>query len=97
MHHAYFNIAQNKYEFDSTLTIEEGWRKKPRQTDVVVFWGKIDAHMLLFRLCSRQVDKRQAGSKMWGDICILHFFKYRSIDFPSNVLQHSGHSWAHVR
>ena len=54
-------------------TIEEGWRKKPRQTDVIVFWGKIAAHMLLFRLCSRQVDKRQAGSKIWGDICILHF------------------------
>ena len=22
---------------------------------------------------SRQVDKRWAGSKIWGDICILHF------------------------
>ena len=38
--------------------IEEVWRKKPRQTDVVVVWGKIAAHMLL---CSRQVDKRRAG------------------------------------
>ena len=54
--------------------IEEVWRKKPRQTDVVVSWGKIAAHMLLFRLCSRRVDKRRAGSKIWGDICILHFF-----------------------
>ena len=54
--------------------IEEVWRKKPRQTDVVVLWGKIAAHMLLFRLCSRRVDKRRAGSKIWGDICILHFF-----------------------
>ena len=54
--------------------IEEVWRKKPRQTDFVVLWGKIAAHMLLFRLCSRRVDKRQAGSKIWGDICILHFF-----------------------
>ena len=31
-------------------TIEEVWRKKPRQTDVVVLWGKFAAHMLLFRL-----------------------------------------------
>ena len=26
--------------------IEEVWRKKPRQTGVVVLWGKIAAHML---------------------------------------------------
>ena len=30
--------------------------------------------MLLFRLCSRRGDKRRAGSKIWGDICIFHFF-----------------------
>ena len=36
---------------------------------------KIAAHMLLIRLRSRQVDKRLAGSKIWGDICILHFLK----------------------
>ena len=41
-----------------STSIEEVWRKKPRQTDVVVVWGKIAAHMLL---CSRQVDKRRAG------------------------------------
>ena len=27
--------------------IDEVWRKKLRQTDVVVLWGKIAAHMLL--------------------------------------------------
>ena len=59
--------------------IEEGWRKKPRQTVGVVLWGKIAAHMasLSLRQCSRQVDKRRAGSKLGGgggggDICILH-------------------------
>ena len=31
-------------------SIEEVWRKKPRQTDIVVLWGKFAAHMLLFRL-----------------------------------------------
>ena len=68
-------------------TKEEGWKQKPRQTVVVAFWGKVAAHMLLFRLCSRQVDKRQAGSKMWGgDIFVYYIFNYRSIDFPWNVL-----------
>ena len=43
------------------VLIEEEWRKKPRPTDVIVLWGKIAAHMLLFRLCSRRVDKRRAG------------------------------------
>ena len=65
--------------------IEEVWRKKPRQTEVIVLWGKIAAHMLLFRLCSRRVDKRRAGSKIWG-IFVYYIFYYRSIDFPSNVL-----------
>ena len=41
--------------------IEEGSREKPRQTVVAAFWGKMAAHMLLLRLCSRQVDKRRAG------------------------------------
>ena len=55
-------------------TIEEVWRKKPRQTVVVVFWGKIAAH--------NHMLKRRAGSKIWGDICILHFFIiHRSIEF----------------
>ena len=63
--------------FDSY--VEEVWKQKPRQTVVVVLWGNIAAHMLLLRLCSRQVDKRQAESKMRGNICILHFFIDRLI------------------
>ena len=68
-------IAKQSFFYYSikVYTIEEVWRKKPRQTDVVVSWGKIAAHMLLFRLCSRRIDKSRAGSKIWGDICILHF------------------------
>ena len=69
-----------------TGPIEERWRKKPRQTDVVVFWGKITTHMLLFRLCSRRVDKRWAGSKMWGDICILHFFNIDQLILASTAI-----------
>ena len=56
-----------------TVSIEEVSRKKPRQTVVIVLRGKIAAHMASFRLCSRQVYKRRAGSNMRGDICILHF------------------------
>ena len=58
-----------------TLTpplIEEGFIKKPRQTVGVAFWGKMATHMLLLGLCSRQIVKKRAGSKLWGDICILH-------------------------
>ena len=66
--------SEEGYQVGLLHTIEEVWRQaKPRQTDVLVLWGKIAAHMLLFRLCSRRVDKRRAGSKIWGDICILHF------------------------
>ena len=61
------------------MVIEEVWRKKPRQTDVVAFWGKIAAHMLLFRLCSRRVDKRQAGSK-YGGIFVYYIFYYSIVD-----------------
>ena len=64
--------------------IEEVWRKKPRQTFVFVLWGKIATHMASLRLCSRQVDKRQAGSKMRG------IFVYYIFDYTSNVLWHSG-------
>ena len=62
-------------EMTCVTAIEEVWRKKPRQTVVIVLWGKIAAHMASFRLCtrSRQVYKRWAGSNMRGDICILHF------------------------
>ena len=58
--------------FESVCPIEEGFIQKPRQTVVLAFWGKMATHMLLLRLCSRQIVKRQAGSKLWGDICILH-------------------------
>ena len=60
----------------SIWTIKVVWRKKPRQTVVVVLWGKIATHMASLRLCCRQVDKRRAGSKMRGGICILHFLLY---------------------
>ena len=56
-------------------SIEEVWRKKPRQTFVFVLWGEIAAHMASLRLCSRQVDKRQAGSKMRG-IFVYYIFYY---------------------
>ena len=54
-------------------TIEEVWRKKPRQTVVVVFWRKFAAHISSLSLCSRQIDKRRAGSKMRG-IFVYYFF-----------------------
>ena len=31
-------------------SIEEVWRKKSRQTGIVVLWGKIAVHMLLFSI-----------------------------------------------
>ena len=55
--------------------IEEVWRKKPRQTVVVVFWGKFAAHISSLRLCSRQMDKRRAGSKLRG-IFVYYFLLY---------------------
>ena len=61
---SFLKICYTRDDSQKVEVIEEGWRKKPRQTDVVVFWGKIATHMLLFRLCSRRVDKRRAGSKM---------------------------------
>ena len=56
--------------------IEEGFIKKPRQTVVVAFWGKLATQMPLLSLCSRQTVTRQAGSKLrgGGGICILNFF-----------------------
>ena len=67
---AFFSILN---VFVCVGNIEEVSRKKPRQTVVIVLRGKIAAHMASFRLCSRQVYKRRAGSNMRGDICILHF------------------------
>ena len=70
-----FQLIKNlcKFCFHSCIQpIEEGFIKKPRQTVVVAFWGKMATHMLLLRLCSRQIVKKRAGSKLWGDICILH-------------------------
>ena len=36
-------VLSNKGRYSSS--IEEVWKQKPRQTVVVVFWGKIAAHM----------------------------------------------------
>ena len=53
-HFSYRNkLNSPKMTHPIVYIIEEVWRKKPRQTDVVILWGKIAAHMLLFRLCSR--------------------------------------------
>ena len=68
----------------SNRYIEDVWRKKPRKTFVFVLWGNIAMHKASLRLCSRQVDKRQAGSKMRG-IFVYYIFYY-----TSNVLWHSG-------
>ena len=64
--------------------IEEGFIQKPRQTVVVALWGKMATHMLLLRLCSRRIDKRRAGSKLWG-IFVYYIFYNKLISFPSNV------------
>ena len=37
--------------YSYTVTIEEGFIKKPGQTVVVAFWGKMATYMLLLRLC----------------------------------------------
>ena len=54
--------------------IEEGFIKKPRQTVVIAFWGKMATHMLLLRLCSRQIVKRRAGSKLLGGYLYITYF-----------------------
>ena len=66
--------------------IEEVWRKKPRQTDVVVLWGKIATHTLLV---ADKLIKGGQGQK-YGGIFVYYIFYNRWIDFPSNVLRHSG-------
>ena len=59
---------------EKTPTIEEGFIKKPRQTVVIAFWGKMATHMLLLRLCSRQIVKRRAGSKFLGGYLYITYF-----------------------
>ena len=63
-----WSLAQKNrvlYEPAIISIIEEGFIKKPRETVVVAFWGKMATHMLL-RMCSRQIITRQAGSKLRG-------------------------------
>ena len=74
----YHSTLQYKIDYRilyTVYTIEEGFIKKPRQTVVVAFWGKMATHMLLFSQYSRQIVTRQAGSKLrgGGGICKLHF------------------------
>ena len=80
-------ITARRYEQQRTIrAIEEVWRKKPRQTDVVVLWGKIATHTLLV---ADKLIKGGQGQK-YGGIFVYYIFYYRWIDFPSNVLGHSG-------
>ena len=65
--------------------IEEVWRKKPRQTGNVVFWGKIAAHMAYLRSVADKLIKGGQGQN-GGGIFVYYIFYY-----TSNVLQHSGH------
>ena len=75
----------------SVCSIEEGFIKKPRQTVVLAFWGKMATNMLLLRLCSRRIDIRRAGSKLWGYTVFVYYIFYNIlIGFPSNVLHHSS-------
>ena len=74
------------YQIPCMHAIEEVWRKKPRQTDVVVLWGKIATHTLLV---ADKLIKGGQGQK-YGGIFVYYIFYNRSIDFPSNVLRHSG-------
>ena len=64
--------------------IEEVWRKKPRQTVVVVFWGKIAAHMASLDCIADKLIKGGQGQKSGG------IFVYNIFYYTSNVLQHSG-------
>ena len=64
-------------------TIEEVWRKKPRQTVVVVFWGKIATHMASDCVADKLIKGGQ-GQKSGGK------FVYDIFYYTSNVLQHSG-------
>ena len=66
------------------LGIEEVWRKKPRQTVVVVFWGKIAAHMASFDCIADKLIKGGQGQKSGG------IFVYNIFYYTSNVLRHSG-------
>ena len=62
------------------VAIEEGFIKKPRQTVVLTFWGKMATHMLLLRRCSRQIVKKWAGSKLWG-VFVYYIFYNRWLVF----------------
>ena len=70
--------------------IEEVWRKRPRQTDVVVLWGKITARTCFYSDCVADKLTKGGQGKKYGGIFVFYIFYNRSIDFPSNDLRHSG-------
>ena len=42
-------VANNFLKIIKVLLIEEVWKQKPRQIVVIVFWGKIAAHMAFIK------------------------------------------------
>ena len=54
-------------------SIEEGLKKKPRQTDVVVLWGKIAAHMLPSDCVADELMKGGQCQK-YGGIFVYYIF-----------------------
>ena len=58
------------------LIIEEGFIKKPRQTVVVAFWGKLATHMLILSQCSRLIVTRGAGSKLRGGGVFVQYITF---------------------
>ena len=70
----------------SLLLIEEEFIKKPMQTIVVDFWGKMAAHMQC--VADKLIEGGQGQN--CGGMFVYYIFYYKSIGFPSNVLQHSS-------
>ena len=57
-----------------TGPIEERWRKKPRQTDVVVFWRKITTNTCFYSDCvADELIKGGQGQKC-GGIFVYYIF-----------------------
>ena len=69
--------------------IEEVLRKKPRQTDVLYYGGKLPRTCFYSDCVADELIKGHQGHK-YGGIFVYYIFYKRSIDFPSNVLRHSS-------